>query len=248
MPEPMKNTIPLLLSLLMLLSFASSCTNRNPDTAESFIYDHVAGDRPTGKAFATRSPVLGPNGMAASVHPLATQIALDVMKTGGNAVDAAIAANAALTLMNPIMCGLGGDLFAIVWDPQTEQLYGLNASGRSPQGLSFEQLREELDGRTRIPMYGPLSVSVPGAVDGWFEMHDRFGTVPMRTLLEPTILYARNGFPITPVTAHYWDVDGIRLLQENSDDITEMENLMETFTIDGRAPQAGELFTNPDFA
>ena len=132
-----------ILTFLLALTVTTSCDNQRPDTTEPTIYGHVAGDRPTGKAFATRSPVLGPNGMAASVHPLATQIALDVMKTGGNAVDAAIAANAALTLMNPIMCGLGGDLFAIVWDPQTEQLMKQMTQKRQEMEKMLETANQE---------------------------------------------------------------------------------------------------------
>jgi gamma-glutamyltranspeptidase/glutathione hydrolase len=130
-------------------------------------------DRITGRSFATRSAVLAKNGMAATSQPLATQIAVDVLKAGGNAIDAAIAANAALGLMEPTGCGIGGDLFAIVWDAQSEQLYGLNASGRSP--LSLELAEFERRGLTSIPATGPLPVSVPGAVDGWFTLHERFG-------------------------------------------------------------------------
>ena len=146
-----------------------------------------SGDRPVGADFATRSPVIAQGGMAATSHPLATQIALDVLKQGGNAVDAAIASNAALSFMEPNNCGLGGDLFAIVWDPDTQQLYGLNASGRSPRGLSYEAMKQALDQEPFIPATSPLSVSVPGTVDGWFMLHDMFGTLPMADLLLPTI-------------------------------------------------------------
>ncbi|HRE98977.1 MAG TPA: gamma-glutamyltransferase, partial [Pirellulaceae bacterium] len=136
-----------------------------------------AEDRPTGRSFATRSVAMAPHAMAATSHPLATEIALDVVRQGGSAVDAAIAANAALGLMEPTGCGIGGDLFAIVWDAKTQKLYGLNASGRSPATLTLDEFRRrELDS---IPALGPLPVSVPGCVDGWFELHGKFGRLPM---------------------------------------------------------------------
>src|SRR5690554_2100527 len=159
----------------------------------------AATDRITGETFATRSEVYAPQAMAATSHPLATQIALDVMKAGGSAVDAAIAANAALGLMEPMSCGIGGDLFAIVWDNASERLYGLNASGRSPKGLLLEEFQRQ--GLKTIPMRGPLPISVPGCVDGWFELHNRFGRMPMEKVLEPVIQYARDGFAVTPVIA-----------------------------------------------
>jgi len=154
-----------------------------------------AQDRITGESFATRSEVLGQNGMVATSHPLATQIGLDILKDGGNAIDAAIAANAALGLMEPTGCGIGGDLFAIVWYAKTQKLYGLNASGRSPQALTLEYFEEK--GMTKIPSLGPFPVSVPGAVDGWFELHKKFGTKPMTDILAPAIDYAEKGFPLT---------------------------------------------------
>ncbi len=133
----------------------------------------AAGDRITGAAFATRSEVIAQNGLVATSHPLATQVGLDVLKAGGTAVDAAIAANAALGLMEPTGNGVGGDLFAIVWDAKTKKLYGYNGSGRSPRGLTLEWFLQ--NGYSEIPPYGPLPVSVPGTVDGWFALHDRFG-------------------------------------------------------------------------
>ena len=140
-------------------------------------------DRITGEPFATRSEVLGQNGMVATSHPLATQIGLDILKKGGNAVDAAIAANAALGLMEPTGCGIGGDLFAIVWDGKSKKLYGLNASGRSPKTLTLDYFTKK--GLKYIPSHGPLPVSVPGAVDGWFELHQKFGSIPMSQILSP---------------------------------------------------------------
>ncbi len=135
-----------------------------------------AQDRITGLNFATRSEVIAQNGMACTSQPLATQAALDILKAGGNAIDAAIAANAVLGLVEPTGNGMGGDLFAIVWDAGTKKLYGLNASGRSPYDLTLDYFKE--NGYERIPSYGPLPVSVPGCVDGWFELHNKFGQLP----------------------------------------------------------------------
>lgn len=145
----------------------------------------IAADRPVGALFATRSEVLAPHAMAATSQPLATQIALDILRQGGSAVDAAIAANAALGLMEPTGAGIGGDLFALVWDAKARKLVGYNGSGRSPMSLSIETLKRDLSrlGASEIPEFGPLPVSVPGAVDGWFALHARYGKLPMGTVL-----------------------------------------------------------------
>ncbi|MBD2753620.1 gamma-glutamyltransferase [Spirosoma validum] len=205
------------------------------------------GDRITGPNFATRSPVLGRHGMIATSHPLATQIGLDILKQGGTAVDAAIAANAALGVIEPNNGGIGGDLFAIVWSAKEHKLYGLNASGRSPKGLTYDTLRKVLGKRTLLPLYGPLSVSVPGTVDGWFRLHRRFGKLPMRTLLAPSIQYAREGVPVPQVIAYSWQVAFTRLAAAQAD-ITEFTNFRKTFLIDGKAPAEGQVFRNPDLA
>ena len=197
-----------------------------------------AADRITGRTFATRSEVIAPHAMAATSHPLATQIALDVMKRGGSAVDAAIAANAALGLMEPTGNGVGGDLFAIVWDPKTQKLHGYNGSGRSPQALTLAYFQQQ--GITDIPPHGPLPVSVPGAVDGWFALHGRFGKLPMQDVLAPTIRYAREGHPVAQTIAYYWDRSVPRL--------SKWPGFTEQFTIDGRAPRTGELWKNPNLA
>lgn len=199
------------------------------------LFGHALGeDRETGRAFATRSEVLAPHAMAATSQPLATQIALDTMKAGGNAVDAAVAANAALGLMEPTSCGIGGDLFAIVWDAKTKKLYGLNASGRSPKLLTLAEFsRRKLKS---IPKYGALPVSVPGCVDGWFELHDRFGKLPMQQVLAPTIKYARDGFPVSEVIASHWK-RGAAVFQDYA-------GFKETFMPGGRAPHKGEMFRN----
>lgn len=198
----------------------------------------MAADRVTGKTFATRSEVIAPHGMVASSHPLATQIGLQILKDGGNAIDAAIATNAALGLMEPTGNGIGGDLYAIVWDAESQQLYGLNASGRSPKSLTREWFIE--NGYTSIPPYGPLPVSVPGTVDGWFELHDRFGSVPMTDILQPTIDYARNGHPVSELIAYYWNL--------SVPTRSEYPGFVEQYTIDGRAPRKGEIWKNPNLA
>lgn len=197
-----------------------------------------AADRITGRDFATRSEVIAPRAMAATSHPLATQIALDVMKQGGSAVDAAIAANAALGLMEPTGNGIGGDLFAIVWDPKTGKLHGYNGSGRSPQSLTLAHFQAQ--GLKDIPALGPLPVSVPGAVDGWFALHGRFGRLPIKDVLAPTIRYAREGHPLAETIAYYWARSVPRL--------SPYPGFKEQFTLDGRAPRTGELWKNPNLA
>ena len=195
-------------------------------------------DRITGRAFATRSEVIARNGMAATSQPLATQVALEVLRKGGTAVDAAIAANAMLGLVEPTGCGIGGDLFAIVWDSDSKSLHGLNASGRSPRSLTLETIQEM--GLEKIPSHGPLPVSVPGCVDGWFELHERFGRLPMEEVLAPAIHYSREGAPISELIAHYWRI-GVRVLGE-------YPGFMETFAPDGEAPGVGDVFANPRLA
>ena len=197
-----------------------------------------AADRVTGHEFATRSEVIAPHAMAATSQPLATQIALDVMKDGGSAVDAAIAANAALGLMEPTGNGIGGDLFAIVWDPKTHKLHGYNGSGRSPRSLTLAEFQRR--GLKEIPATGPLPVSVPGAVDGWFALHARFGRKPMAENLAPAIAYAREGHPVAEVIAYYWDRSVPKLVQ--------YPGFREQFTIDGHAPRKGQMWRNPNLA
>jgi gamma-glutamyltranspeptidase/glutathione hydrolase len=194
-----------------------------------------AQDRFTGNYSASRSEVIARNGMAATSQPLATQVAIDILKKGGNAIDAAIAANALLGLVEPTGCGVGGDLFALIWSADRKKLYGLNASGRSPRSLKLEYFLE--NGFEFIPSYGPLPVSVPGCVDGWYEMHEMFGRLPMKDILQPAISYAREGFPVTEVIAFYLD-RGTRLLQE-------YPNIKEVYMPGGKAPSKGEVFRNP---
>ncbi len=200
--------------------------------------DYAGFDRVAGLSHASRSEIIAPYGMAATSQPLATQIALDILKAGGSAVDAAIAANAALGLMEPTGSGVGGDLFAIVWDAQKQELTGLNASGRAPRAMTIEYFQEH--GIESVPPYGPLPVSVPGAVDGWFELHGRYGRLPMTDVLAPAIAYARDGFPVSEVIAHYFGL--------NAKARAEFPGFAETFMRDGRMPQKGEVFRNPRLA
>ena len=195
-------------------------------------------DRVAGRMHASRSEIIAPHGMAATSQPLATQIAIDILKAGGSAVDAAIAANAALGLMEPTGSGIGGDLFAIVWDAKKEELTGLNASGRAPKAMTLEYFQNK--GIDKIPSFGPLPVSVPGAVDGWFQLHGRYGRLPMQQILAPAISYAKSGFPVSEVIAHY--------LEANAKRIANFSGFAETFMPNGRMPRKGEMFRNPRLA
>ena len=202
-----------------------------------------AADRTVGKMFATRSEVIGENGMVATSHALATQVGLEILKKGGSAVDAAIAANAALGLMEPTGNGIGGDLFAIVWDPKTKKLHGLNASGRSPQSLTRAEFEQHGISES-IPNHGKFSISVPGCVDGWFELHDQFGTLSMADILQPVIDYANKGHPVPEVIARSWQSS----VESRSKQTDLMPGFMETFSIHGKAPEKGDLWKNPALA
>lgn len=209
------------------------------------------GDRmPSGRAIGTRSSVVAPSAAAATAHPLATQIALDVMKDGGNAMDAAIAANAMLGLVEPTGNGIGGDLFAIVWDPKTEKLYGYNGSGRSPMGATLADMQAAADKHMEgkeIPPYGAAPVSVPGTVDGWFALHGKFGRASMQDILRPTIEYARNGAPIPEVIAYYWGRSESRFQEGyESGMLEEFDNAKKTYF--SPTPREGSMFRNPDLA
>ena len=202
-------------------------------------------DRITGKPFATRSEVLARHGMVCTSVPAATQVGLDILKRGGNAVDAAIAANATLGLMEPVSNGIGGDLFAIVYSAKENKLYGINGSGRSPLGLSYEQMRAELDKlhRKTIPPRGMLPISVPGTVDAWNELHKKFGKLKLSDDLAPAVKYAEEGFPVTELIAFYWHFG-----PEVYKDLPG--RFLETYTLDGkgRTPAKGDIFKNPALA
>jgi len=176
--------------------------------------------------------------MVATSQPLAVQVGLDILKAGGHAVDAAIAVNAMLGLVEPISCGIGGDVFAIVWDAQEGRLAGLNGSGRAPAKLTREAISER--GLDRIPLRGPLSWTVPGCVDGWYALHERYGRLPMRDLLTPTVTYAEAGFPLSPVIAGMWE--------KATDLLADDPGARETFLPDGHAPKIGERVRSPGLA
>ncbi|MEN1680690.1 MAG: gamma-glutamyltransferase [Planctomycetota bacterium] len=194
-----------------------------------------AADRPGNRSFTTRSKAVGKSGMAATSQSLATLAAIDVLRDGGNAIDAAIAANAVLCVTEPTSCGLGGDLFAIVWHNETGKLYGLNGSGRSPKGLTLEHFQRM--GLTQVPKHGPLPITVPGCVDGWTTLHARFGELPLERVLAPAIVHARDGFPVTEVIARQWAA-GVAALRDQP-------GFADVFTVNGKAPAQGELFRNP---
>ncbi len=217
--------------------------------SSAFAQDLGPGARPVGADWS-RSPVIAEHGMAATAQPLASQIAIDILKKGGTAVDAAIAANAALGLMEPTGCGIGGDLFAIVFDPKTQKLHGLNGSGRAPMGRSLEETVAKsaavVDEGKGIPPLGHLPVTVPGTVDAWFELHARFGKLPMRTILAPAIGYAKDGFPVSPVIAYYLQRN-LAGFEQRLPMINDFDNARATYFPNG-APKAGEIFKNPDLA
>ena len=204
-----------------------------------FLSTHIVSyDRILGKDFATRSEVIATNGMAATSHPLASQTAIDVLKNGGNAIDAAIAANAVLGLVEPTGCGIGGDLFAIVWIEEDKKLYGLNSSGPAAQDMTIEKLKAM--GIDKIPPFGPLPVTVPGAVAGWTALHKRFGNKSFEELFNNAIYYADNGFPITEVVGYY--------LQLSSERYKDYPNFKDVWMPNGEALKKGDVFVNKDLA
>ena len=229
-------------SLLSASASAQDAPARDPNFGR--------GERVSGLTWGTRSPVVAPHGAAATAHPLATQTALDVMRAGGTAVDAAIAANAMLGLVEPTANGIGGDIFVIVWDPRTQRLYGYNGSGRSPRGLSLAQLRRvarQQGHPNQVPSFGAASNSVPGTVDGWFALHERFGRKPMAELLAPAIHYAREGAPIPQTIAMYWHAGQRRYETEfAAGRLEEIDNARHTYF--SNIPDGHGLFRNPDLA
>ncbi|HTU35762.1 MAG TPA: gamma-glutamyltransferase [Candidatus Acidoferrum sp.] len=185
-----------------------------------------------------RSMVVSREGIVAAESPLAAQAGATILAHGGNAIDAIVATNAAMGVVEPMMNGMGGDLFAIVYDAKTHKLYGLNASGWSPAKLTIDFLKSK--GITKMPLFGVDSVTVPGVVDGWSKLLDRFGTKKFSELLAPAIYYAREGFPVPEWDAEYWHAAEPFLRRD--------ESLSRTYLIDGHAPALGEVFRNPDLA
>jgi len=224
-------------------------------------------DRITGKNFATRSEVLATHGMVCTSVPAATEVGVEILKRGGSAVDAAIAANATLGLMEPVSNGIGGDLFAIVYSAKENKLYAINGSGRSPLGLSYNAMKSELAKlhSETIPPRGMLPISVPGCVDAWAELHKKFGKLKLSDDLAPAIHYAEEGFPVTDLIAYYWSF-GPRLYKGLPGGFVETYTLpMETArpradepvdrregapapNVERRTPGKGDIFKNPDLA
>jgi gamma-glutamyltranspeptidase / glutathione hydrolase len=216
-------------------------------SADRTKFHHVgSGDRPVGAAFASRSAVYGLNGAAGSSHPLATLAGLDILRKGGSAADAAIAINACLGFLEPTACGIGGDVYALLWDPNAREVQGLAGSGRSPRGLSLETVRSRAKNGV-IPAYGAVSVSVPGAVDGWWTLHQRHGKLKWAALFEPAIAYASQGAPVPAVVAEYLHY-GVIGLKRPSRGVEEIENALRTFAPGGEPPKEGQVFRNPDLA
>lgn len=195
-------------------------------------------DRPFGPIHQSRSVVTARKGMACTSDPRATQAAIDILRQGGNAVDAAIAANAVLGVVEPMSCGIGGDLYSIVWDAKTEKIYGLNASGRSPAKLTRDVFAKQ--NLSEIPLYGPLSWSVPGCVAGWHDLHSKFGKLPMEKILAPAIRLAEEGFAVSPVISGFW--------QAAEANLGKHPDSAATFLPHGKAPEAGDVFRNPKLA
>jgi gamma-glutamyltranspeptidase/glutathione hydrolase len=209
--------------------------------------DVHGGDRIDGATWASRSAAWGVHGAAATAHPLATQAAIDVLKAGGSAVDAAICANAVLGYGEPISSGVGGDCFVLLWDPKTRKVMGLNGSGRSPRALTLETVRSRATKKGTIPPYGAVSVSVPGAVDAWWTLHQRYGKLPWKDLFQPAIGYAAEGAPITQNVAYY--VEGSnRNFTKPGAGIEEVENFKSVWAPEGKTPREGEVFKNPQLA
>ena len=227
----------LLVSALSFSSISSTLMAQQVESNKSTAIGRY--DRPSGPIHQSRSLVVARNGMACSSDPRASSAAIRILELGGSAVDAAIAANAVLGVVEPMSCGIGGDLYSIVWDSRSGELSGLNASGRSPAKLNRQVLAEkELK---EIPLYGPLSWSVPGCVAGWFDLHGKFGKLSMAQVLEPAIELAENGFPVSPVIAAYW--------AKTEQSFLPWKDSQNTFLLDGKkAPKVGDLFRNPRLA
>jgi len=208
--------------------------------------DMHGGDRVDGATYASRSAAWGIHGAAATAHPQATLAAIETLKKGGSAMDAAIAANACLGLLEPIACGIGGDCFVMLWDPKTKKVIGLNGSGRSPKGLSLETVRARSK-NGRIPSWGAISVSVPGAVQAWWDLHQKYGKLPWKDLFDPAIAQAEAGAPVAQNVAYYL-AGSHKRFNDPASGLEEVANFNKVWGPEGRAPREGEVFRNPDLA
>lgn len=218
-----------------------------PPGAERFTRPDVhAGDRPSGASFASRSAAMGCSGAAGTSHPLATLAAIEMLKRGGSAVDAAIAANACLGFLEPTSAGLGGDCYAMVWDPALRRVMSLAGSGASPRGLSLATVRSRAKDGV-IPKLGAISVSVPGALDAWWSLHRRYGRLPWRELFTPAIGLCEQGAPVPQIIGYYIKRNLKAFLRPGSG-VEETANAMRTYAPGGHAPGEGDVFRNPDLA
>jgi gamma-glutamyltranspeptidase/glutathione hydrolase len=218
-----------------------------PQGEERFIRSDVhAGDRPVGASFASRSAAYGLSGAAGTAHPLATLAGIEILKRGGSAVDAAIAINACLGFLEPTSSGIGGDCFAMLWDPAQRKVVGLAGSGASPRALTLEIARAHARGGA-LPKLGAVTVSVPGAVDAWWTLHRRYGRLRWAELFQPAIALAENGAPVPDIIAHYIAV-ALAAFRRPGAGIEEIDNAMRTWAPDGTSPVAGGFFRNPDLA
>ncbi len=238
-PAGRRPRVSLLMALVLLMTLQAGPVDPAEVGQEQEASAFARGyDRPARTPGASRSPTLATHAMVAASQPLAAQVGLQILREGGNAIDAAVAINAMLGLVEPHMNGIGGDLFAIVWDAESERVYALNATGRSPYALSSATFHER--GLDQVPDSGPLSWTVPGAADGWSELLERFGTRSLDEVLAPAVAYARDGFPVTEIIAGQW--------QAAAEALEQWPDSARTYLPGGRAPRAGELFTNPDLA
>ncbi len=228
------------ISLLSAITLLGAVVPRSEAGQQSVSAQARGGgyDRPARSPHSSRSEVIAPHGMVAASQPLAAQVGIEILKAGGNAIDAAVAVNAMLGLVEPHMNGIGGDMFAIVWDAESQKMYALNATGRSGHAFTRELL-ESRDLR-QVPMFGPLAWMVPGAVDGWNELLERFGTMSFAEVLAPAIAYAREGFPVTEIISGNW--------QAAEEALGEWPDSASTYLPNGRAPRPGEVFQNPGLA
>jgi gamma-glutamyltranspeptidase/glutathione hydrolase len=224
-------------------AFATS-RQENPNRDRPDVH---GGDRIDGATWASRSPAWGLHGAAATAHPLATLAAIEILKKGGSAVDAAVCANAVLGFGEPISCGIGGDCFVLLWDPKQKKVMGLNGSGRSPKALTLAEQRRRADAQGLINSYGAVSVSVPGAVDAWWSLHQRYGKLPWKDLFEPAIRHATEGAPIVQNVAYYV-ASYARTYANPANKIEETENFRKLWVKDGKTPREGDIFRNPDLA
>lgn len=249
--------LALVATMLLTQSAAGAQSAREPVKKLNVEISGISrGDHYAGLPWATRSPVIAQHGMVASEQPLASEAGIEILKAGGNAVDAAIATSAVLCLTEPVLNGMGADAFVIVWDPKTHKLYGYNGSGWSPKGRSLSQMRAAVKAAyekagmkpsEQIPLLGPLPVTVPGIVDTWFALHKKFGKLPMSEDLAPAIRYATNGFPVTQVVARYWKGNW-QAFEKHQGLIKDFGNAQKVFLIDGHTPREGEIFRNPEMA